>query len=402
MENTNNKKMIFAFSTVPYIMVLGNSMLIPEFPQIKAALDLTQFQVGLFITVFSISAALTIPILGYICDKIGRLNVIIPSLIIYGLGGIICGLAAVFFDSPYKIILMGRAIQGIGAAGTAPIVMALVGDIFQSKKRSEVLGIIESANGIGKVTSPLLGALVGMISWTALFFFYAFLALPIATAVYFWGKEDKTKNKSSGGNYFKNVKKVIEEKGFSLISAILAGMLVLFLLFGFLSFFSDLLETKYKVKGLARGGVIAIPILFMSITSYFNGVVLKKKNKYFKYTVIIGITFAAVSLFLLNFITSLIPYVAVFTLSGIGAGLVLPAVNTLVTSSTKSEQRGIITALYGSSRFTGVALGPPTFSALEQINLNVMYLGSSLIAFIVLIIVIFFLKEEKMKPKKEG
>lgn len=74
-------------------------------------------------------------------------------------------------DNPYNIILIGRVVQGVGAAGTAPIVMALVGDIFQSEQRSEALGIIEAANGIGKVVSPILGSAIGLISWIALFFF---------------------------------------------------------------------------------------------------------------------------------------------------------------------------------------------------------------------------------------
>ncbi len=400
MKKNNNKKMILAFSAVPYIMVLGNSMLIPEFPKIKTALSLSQFQVGLFITVFSISAGIAIPFLGYLCDKIGRLKVIIPSLIIYGSGGIISGLAAVFISSPYKIMLFGRAIQGIGAAGTAPIVMALIGDIFQSEKRTEVLGIIESANGIGKVTSPLLGSLIALISWKALFFFYAFLAFPIAASVYLWGEEKKVQKQN--GHYLKNIKKIIKEKGFSLIAAILSGMLVLFVLFGFLSFFSDFLKEEYNINGLKRGIIITIPILFMSLTSYLNGFVLKKINKFFKLVILIGISLTAFSLFILNFINSLFYYVGIFALSGIGAGLVLPAVNTLVTSSTKAKQRGIITAFYGSARFTGVALGPPVFSLLKNMNLHFMYFGSSLISILVFIVTIIFLKEKEMKPSEKN
>ena len=37
---------------VPFIMVLGNSMLIPVLPSIKSALDITQLEVGLLITAF--------------------------------------------------------------------------------------------------------------------------------------------------------------------------------------------------------------------------------------------------------------------------------------------------------------------------------------------------------------
>ena len=398
----NNKLMIVAFSAVPFIMVLGNSMLIPEFPQIKNALDISQFQVGLLITTFSITAGITIPFLGYLSDQIGRKKVIVPSLIIYGLGGVICGAAALLLESPYRIILVGRAVQGLGAAGTAPIVMALIGDIFQSEKRSEVLGIIEAANGVGKVTSPILGSLVGLISWIALFFFYAILSIPIALGVYFLGEEGEEDTTSNFSEYLKQIKKIIEEKGLSLLTTILAGMLVLFILFGLLSYFSDILETKFKIKGIIKGLVIALPILFMSITSYINGLVLKKVNKHFKITINLGLLFVLIALLVLNFFNkSLAPYLILFSVIGLGTGLVLPAVNTLVTSSSSSKQRGIITSVYGSARFIGVALGPPAFSFMEGINLSTMYLGNAAITFIIFIITFIFIREKGMRPPED-
>ena len=228
------KLMMLAFSGVPFIMVLGNSMLIPEFPQIKSALNISQFQVGLFITAFSISAGITIPFLGYLCDQVGRIKIIVPALLLYGAGGIISGLAALFLDNPYAVILCGRVVQGIGAAGTAPIVMALVGDIFQSQQRSEVLGILEASNGLGKVLSPILGSAIGLISWIALFFFYAILAVPIAAAVWFLGEEKEEPRKQGLKEYLANIKGIFEKKGSSLLTTILAGMLVLFVLFGLL------------------------------------------------------------------------------------------------------------------------------------------------------------------------
>jgi MFS transporter, ACDE family, multidrug resistance protein len=390
--------MLLAFSGVPFIMVLGNSMLIPEFPQIKSALNINQFHVGLLITVFSISAGIAIPFLGYLCDQIGRIKVIVPSLLLYGLGGIVSGTAALLMENPYNIILTGRVIQGIGAAGTAPIVMALVGDIFQSKQRSEALGIIEAANGIGKVVSPILGAAIGLISWVALFFFYALLAIPIAAGVYFLGEEAKTHQKQCFKDYINKIKEIFLEKGFSLMTTVLSGMLVLFILFGLLSYFSDILETKYEIKGFIKGLVIAIPILFMSTTSYFNGVLLKKINKYFKVSIIAGEILIFLSLIILNHLNILIPYLIVFSLLGIGTGLVLPAINTLVTSSSSAEQRGVITSIYGSARFVGVAIGPPTFTFLEEISKKTMYYGDSGIVLLVLILAFFFVKEKGMTP----
>ncbi|MFW6006853.1 MAG: MFS transporter [Bacillota bacterium] len=397
-NNKNYKLMILAFSGVPFIMVLGNSMLIPEFPQIKQALNINQFQVGLLITVFSFSAGITIPFLGYLCDQIGRIKVIVPSLLLYGGGGIVSGLAALLMSDPYFIILVGRVLQGMGAAGTAPILMALIGDIFQSEKRSEVLGIIESANGLGKVLSPILGAAIGLISWIALFFFYAFLAVPIALGVWFYGEEGEPEKSKSFKDYLNKIINIFKEKGISLLTTILTGMLVLFVLFGLLSYFSDILETQFDKKGFIKGLIIAIPIFFMSVTSYSNGVYLKKVKKHFKLSINIGLFLVPISLIILNFTDTLAIYLILFAIIGIGTGLILPAVNTLVTSSTNINQRGIITSIYGAARFLGVAVGPPVFSSLQGISNLAMYFGGAGITLLGLILSIFLIKEKGMTP----
>ncbi|MCL4441058.1 MAG: MFS transporter, partial [Firmicutes bacterium] len=126
--------LLAALGTVPFIMVLGNSMLIPVLPQMQKELGISQFQTSLVISLFSVPAGLVIPFAGFLSDRIGRKKVIAPSLIIYGIGGLIAGIAALLLQKAYWVIIAGRIIQGIGAAGTAPVAMALVGDIFTSQE----------------------------------------------------------------------------------------------------------------------------------------------------------------------------------------------------------------------------------------------------------------------------
>ena len=99
-------------------MVLGNSMLIPVFPQMKQAMGLTQFQVGLIVTFFSVPAGILIPFAGLLSDRYGRKVIMVPALFIYGLGGLICGFSALFMEEPYSLLLAGRVVQGAGAGGT--------------------------------------------------------------------------------------------------------------------------------------------------------------------------------------------------------------------------------------------------------------------------------------------
>ena len=120
-------------ATVPFIMVLGNSMLIPVFPQLKRELNLTQFQVGLLVTAFSIPAGIVIPFAGALSDHIGRKTIMFPALLLYGAGGLIAGFASLWLDDPFGWILGGRIVQGIGAGGTYQIALALPATFFKER-----------------------------------------------------------------------------------------------------------------------------------------------------------------------------------------------------------------------------------------------------------------------------
>ena len=395
---------LIALSGVPLVMVLGNSMLIPVFPEMQRSLDISKLQVGLTITLFSLPAGITIPIMGFLCDKIGRKKIIVPSLIIYGIGGLISGAAITFFGKSFIILLVGRVVQGIGAAGTAPIAMALVSDIFTSNERSKALGSIEAANGLGKVLSPILGSAIALIIWYAIFFVYAMLAIPIAIAVWLVIKEPqlKTKNQSLS-KYLEKIMRLFKEKGKGLVGCYLAGSTVLLLLFGILSYLSDVLEDKYNLKGIIKGLTLAVPVLAMSTTSFLSGKYLQKNQKKMKTFIIVGFFTIAFSLAAIAFFnkSNIIFFTSVFVM-GIGTGLVLPAVNTLVTSSCKLEERGGITALYGSVRFFGVAVGPPFFSLLLGHNKNIMFYSAAFLALIAGIIGIFLIKEQELMSETDN
>ncbi|MDB5051981.1 MAG: transporter [Bacilli bacterium] len=113
---------LMAIATIPLIMTLGNSMLLPILPDIAKKLHITSLEVSMLITVYSVIAIILIPIAGFLSDRYGRKTVIVPSLIITGIGGLIAGLAAWFLEdkSAYWMIIGGRFLQGIGAAGAFP------------------------------------------------------------------------------------------------------------------------------------------------------------------------------------------------------------------------------------------------------------------------------------------
>ncbi len=375
---------ILAIGSIPLIMTLGNSMLIPILPQMKKALNISQLQVSLTITVFSIAAAIFIPILGYLSDRFSRKVVILPALIMYGVGGLLAGLASSFFSNPYIWILIGRILQGIGAAGTAPVAMALTGDLFKGGERSRVLGIVEASNGLGKVLSPILGSLLGIIAWFAVFYgFPAICFLSIILVALFIKEKKNRQVPPPFGKYVRGLLSVFKKEGRWLFITYLAGFTCLFTLFGILFYLSDILEKDYGINGVVKGLILAIPLLIMGTSSYFTGAKIGKNMVAMKRLTVIGFMLMTISYSGLIFFKSIVPFLFVLAISSIGTGFVLPCINSLITGSVGKERRGFVTSLYGSVRFLGVAIGPPIFTRLMEWSRLGMFLSLAIFTLIV-------------------
>jgi len=391
-SNKPNGMTIVAISSIPLIMTLGNSMLIPILPEMKSALKISQFQVSLTITVFSIAAAITIPILGYLSDRISRKKIIIPALFLYGIGALLAGFSAQWFSKPFLWIIIGRTLQGFGAAGTTPVAMALTGDLFKNGKQSKVLGLVEASNGFGKVLSPIAGSLLAIITWYAVFFAFPIFCAISIVLTWIFIKEPKQKQAPPPFHqYVMGLSSVFKQEGRWLFVTYLAGATGLFTLFGLEFYLSNILEEKYHIDGVMKGLILAIPLLFMMSTAYITGSKIKKKQYLMKTLIVIGLGLMTVSFTSLIFFSKLIPFVSVLALSSIGTGMVLPCLNSFITGSVGKERRGFVTSLYGSVRFIGVAFGPPVYGWLMDWSRTGMFLTTAGLTFLVGILSLFLI-----------
>lgn len=398
-QKPETKGMIWEFialATIPLVLVLGNSMLVPILPTMEEKLGITKFQSSLVITLFSVTAGLVIPVAGYLSDRFGRKAIIIPSLIIYGAAGVLAGFGAIW--NSYTILIIARAIQGFGAAGTAPIAMALAGDLYKGGTESKALGLTEASNGTGKVVSPIIGSLLALIVWYMAFFaFPVFCLISLLATIFLLKEPKKDKQAPALKQYLKTTGQVLREKGRWLITAFFAGSLALFVLFGVLFYLSDILEeAPFNIDGVKKGLVLAIPLLGMVVTSYTTGSFIKKNGTLMRWLMNIGLAMMTVALGLCIWFNkqNLYVFIGLLTVSSIGTGLVLPCLNTMITGSVDKEQRGMITSLYSSLRFLGVAFGPPLFGWLTDISDRTVFVTVSLLALLTLGLVFFLIKPE--------
>jgi MFS transporter, ACDE family, multidrug resistance protein len=390
---------LLALASIPLVMTLGNSMLIPVLPEIGKELKISSFQVSMIITVYSIVAILLIPIAGYLSDRYGRKKVIIPSLFIAGIGGLISGWAAWQADNAFMLILVGRFLQGVGSSGAAPVVMPLVGDMFKEEEEvSSGLGLIETSNTIGKVLSPILGAFLATIIWFLPFWLIpVFCILSILLVLFLVKVPKKDQEKQPFKEFLKNVKEIFHNEGKWLMAIFFIGGVIMFVLFGILFYLSTILEEKYGIKGVMKGLVLAVPLLALSISSYIAGKKIKQNKIVMKWCTFISMVLLGGSAFLITFFENVYFLLGALFIAGIGIGAALPCLDALITEGIDKEARGTITSIYSSMRFVGVALGPPIYAVLMKSSHEIVFYTSAGVSILAAIAAFFAIKPEKEK-----
>jgi EmrB/QacA subfamily drug resistance transporter len=107
-------------------------------------------------------------------DRFGRKRLLIGGIAIFALASLFCAAAP-----GMAWLLLGRAVQGIGAAVLLPNSLAILGDTFTGAQRGRAIGIWAAMGAIAGAIGPVLGGfLIDTVGWRAIFL----LNLPLAAA----------------------------------------------------------------------------------------------------------------------------------------------------------------------------------------------------------------------------
>ncbi len=390
---------VVSMASIPLVMTLGNSMLIPVLPIFEKEVGITSFQTSMIITSYSIASIFLIPVAGYLSDRFGRKVVILPSLLIALIGGLVAGYASWKMEDPFTWIIIGRVLQGIGAAGAAPIILPLVGDLYKDddEKTSTCLGLIETSNTFGKVLSPILGALFAAYLWYLPFFSISVFSLISIVLVLFFIKVPKKKEDPVAlSEFIKSTKKIFKQEGKWIFTVFLVGIYIMLVLFAVLFFLSDSLEKTHGLYGVKKGFVLAIPLLALCIASFITGRKIKGELKVMKVIMTVSLILMSVSVSLIGFVDQrLVLLLTVTSFLGLSIGALLPTMDALITENIEKEERGTISSFYSSSRFIGVAAGPPLMAVVMKSLLNASLIGAGILGILMFLLVLFFIQSEK-------
>ncbi len=179
-------KRILPILVIVLVDLMGLSIIIPLLPLYAARFGAEPIVVGILQAAYPLMQFLGAPILGRLSDRFGRKPILVASQFGTLIGFIMLGLADNMF-----LLFVSRIIDGLSGANISTA-QAAIADSTHEKTRTQGLGLIGAAFGVGFVLGPILAFIVlaatgqnyQAVAWTASLFSLISILLTV-----FWFKE---------------------------------------------------------------------------------------------------------------------------------------------------------------------------------------------------------------------
>jgi MFS family permease len=128
-----------------------------------------------------------LPLIGRLADLAGTGPVFAGCLVAFGTGSVITATAHAL-----PVVVLGRAIQGVGGGGLVPVTMAMVAARWPPDARGLPLGVVGALQELGSVIGPLYGAaIVAVASWRTIFWINVPVVLVLGFGLWLLGRPDR-------------------------------------------------------------------------------------------------------------------------------------------------------------------------------------------------------------------
>jgi MFS transporter, DHA2 family, methylenomycin A resistance protein len=401
---TNRRTPLLVTMCVGYFLVLLDVTVVNvALPQMGAHLGVGGAALSWAVTGYSVPFAALLLAAGTTGDRLGHRRIVLAGLAAFGLGSLGCALSP-----SLGVLVVARAVQGVGAALLLPGTLAEISRAFpEPRERARAIGVWASIGGLALPAGPLLGGLLmAHASWRAVFWInvpIVLAAIVVAAAVLPRRAGDPTRRPDLPGTalgvaFLALLVFAAAEKSWAAFAASLVA-LVAFLavqrrsehpvlpirLFADRSFTRpnlgavvmnstcqgmlfvlSLLLQDVQGRTALQAGLAVLPVFLpLALLPPLSGRLVGR----FGAARVAGIAFllCAAGLSLLVTAGAATPYLAMapaLLVWGVGLGLLTPAIVTAAVSAVPGEQSGLASAVNNTARQAGGSVGIAMLAAL--------------------------------------
>jgi DHA1 family bicyclomycin/chloramphenicol resistance-like MFS transporter len=156
---------IATLASMTAVVALSIDMSLPAQPTLATTFGVTSETAQLTLSVFLIGFACAQLVVGYLSDAWGRRRVLLTGLAMFSLGGIACALSP-----SIEVLIVCRALQGIGGAAAPVVARAMVRDTQPAAHAARLLSTMLAALAVAPMIAPTIGSvLLAALGWRAIF-----------------------------------------------------------------------------------------------------------------------------------------------------------------------------------------------------------------------------------------
>ncbi|PTB21976.1 MFS transporter [Trinickia symbiotica] len=169
-----------AVSLAVFMNVLDTSIANVSIPTISGDLGVSSDQGTWVITSFAVANAISVPLTGWLTDRIGQVRLFLASIVLFVVSSWMCGLSPTL-----PFLLVSRVIQGAVAGPMIPLSQTLLLASYPRAKAPLALSMWSMTTLIAPVAGPILGGWISdNISWP--WIFYVNIPVGVVAAIATW------------------------------------------------------------------------------------------------------------------------------------------------------------------------------------------------------------------------
>ena len=394
---------LFTILMIVFVQMLGASMAIPVLPlYAQRQFEMEPQIIAFLVSAFFAAQFLAGPTIGRLSDKYGRIPVLIISQIGTALSFVMLGAA-----QGAATLFVARIFDGI-TGGNIIVAQAYVTDITPRAKRTEALGYIFAAFGLGFIFGPALGGLLSA-NFGERIPFYAAAVAATAVVILTWFTLDESLTPEQ-----REANRLSRRTSFSPTEVLGNTPLLLVLLIAFVGQFGlGMLQATFALYGEAvlfrdyspEATSLGIGLLFANVgvaqlvtQTYILPRALKRFDD--AWLVIAGNLSRAFSLFLFAVVVTPWPAAVATLFFAMGMGLVMPPLQSLATSTADDEVRGGVLGLFQSVLNLSIIISTAVGGFIFNLNPTYPFWLGSLLSAIVTIPAIILWRQSQAKAEK--
>jgi EmrB/QacA subfamily drug resistance transporter len=412
---------LFSLMVPTMAVVLNLTMFGVALPVVRDSFQLRADVVALVVVAYTLPFMLATPLYGRLGDELGKRRLFLIGLITFLVGTMVTAGAGELW-----LLMVGRFIQGLGAASVVPLSMTTISQRFPVEERGKALGTWNSIGPLAGMAGPFLaGLMVDHLGWRTI---YGPILLTALVAFFVIREQVPAKLEAVKPNLLRTfdwggvvlLTLSITALTFYLSSPVITGkpplqdwrlLLATLLFFGAfigwerrhrtpyiaLDVFADRAFTRaslssavrmfamsgigflvplyltdiYDLSASATGLVLMVHAGALLIPMRFGGQLADRWSS--RWPVTVGLTLQLAMMLgfaLLPDTTPLWVIMAGVILHGLGAGLSLAALHRASLGRIPQDRAGMAVGLYSMVRFGGILLGPALAGLLLQQGLN--------------------------------